>query len=81
MVCASEQMLRPHTHNQLRPMTTQTQTQATDQALTDEQLEALNGGGFWGTLGYQAGNVVTGGLLGFVDTATGGHVAKEAYFN
>ena len=64
-------------------MTTQTQiqTQATSQVLTDEQLEALNGGGFWGTLGYQAGNVVTGGLFGLVDTATGGHLANEAYFN
>ena len=28
-----------------RPMTTQTQTQATDQVLTDEQLEDLNGAG------------------------------------
>ena len=62
-------------------MTNQTQTQATDQALTDEQLEALNGGGFWGILGYQTGNVVTGGLFGLVDKATGGHVANEAYFN
>ena len=62
-------------------MTTQTQSQAKDQVLTNEQLEALNGGGFWETLGYQAGNVVTGGLFGLVNTATGGHVANKAYFN
>ena len=62
-------------------MTTQTQTQATDQVLTEEQLEALNGGSVWGTLGYLVGNTVTGGMLGLVDTATGGHVANEAFFN
>ena len=63
------------THNQLRPMTTQ--TQATDQVLTDEQLEDLNGGGFWGDLGYIGANFATGGLLGVVDLATGGHAYNE----
>ena len=58
-----------------------TQTQETDQVLTDEKLEALNGGGFWGSLGYLAGNVVTGGLFGVVDAATGGHVFRDAQFN
>ena len=62
-------------------MTNQTQTQATDQDLTDEQLEALNGGDSWGILGYHAANALTLGLFGLVDIATGGHVANEAYFN
>ena len=58
-------------------MNTQTQSQATDQVLTDEQLEALNGGSFWGAFGYIAGNALTGGLFGMVDAATGSHVYND----
>ena len=58
-------------------MTTQTQTQATDQVLTDEQLETLNGGGFWGDLGYWMANAATLGLLAPIDHATGGHVHND----
>lgn len=53
-----------------------TQTQATDQVLTDEQLEDLNGAGavasmFWGI------DIMLGlGIPYIVDDATGGNVAK-----
>ena len=65
------------THNQLRPMTIQ--TQAADQVLTDEQLEALNGGGFWGGLFYILGDVVTLGGQSVADELTGGHIREGAF--
>ena len=52
MVCASGVNTSISHTTQLRPMTTQTQTLATDQVMTDEQLEALNGGDFLETLAY-----------------------------
>ena len=55
-----------------------TQTQATDQVLTDEQLEALNGAGAGATLGWAFANIPTLGIPIIVDAATGGHVTKAA---
>ena len=55
-----------------------TQTQVTDQVLTDEQLEDLNGAGAGATLGWVFGNILTGGIPIIVDAATGGKVTKAA---
>ena len=55
-----------------------TQTQASDQVLTDEQLEDLNGAGAGATLGWVFGNILTGGIPIIVDAATGGNVTKAA---
>ena len=64
------------THNQRRPMTTQ--IKSTDQVLTDEQLEALNGAGVGATLGWAFANIPTLGIPIIVDAATGGHVTDAA---
>ena len=56
-----------------------TKTQATDQVLTEEQLEALNGGGFWGGLAYILGDVVTLGGQSIADELTGGHIREGAF--
>ena len=77
MVSASEQMLRFHTHNQLRPMTTQ--TQATDQVLTDEQLEALNGGDFLGVLKYILYSAGSMGVYPVVDAISGAPKLQKAF--
>ena len=53
-------------------------TQATHQALNDEQLEALNGGGIGAMLGWAAVNIPTLAIPIIVDAATGGHVTKAA---
>ena len=53
-------------------------TQATDQALNNEQLEALNGGGAGAMLGWAFANIPTLGIPIIVDAATGGHVTKAA---
>ena len=53
-------------------------TQATDQALNNEQLEALNGGGAGTMLGWAFANIPTLGIPIIVDSATGGHVTKAA---
>ena len=61
-------------------MNTQTFAQAQDfTAITDEELTAVNGGGFFATAGYVLGQVPTLGLLGVVDMATGGNVAMAAF--
>ena len=61
-------------------MNTQTFAQAQNIApITDEQLIAVNGGGFFATAGYVLGQVPTLGLLGVVDMATGGNVAMAAF--
>ena len=54
------------------------QTQATDQVLTEEQLEAVNGGGGAETLGWVFANIFTLGIPIIVDAATGGHITKAA---
>ena len=51
---------------------------AADQALNDEQLEALNGGGIGAMLGWAAVNIPTLAIPIIVDAATGGHVTKAA---
>ena len=59
-----------------------TQTFAHTQAFTainDDELIAVNGGGFLATAGYVLGQVPTLGLLGVVDMATGGNVAMAAF--
>ena len=53
-------------------------TQATDQALNNEQLEALNGGGAGTMLGWAFANIPTLGIPIIVDAATGGHVTDAA---
>ena len=55
-----------------------TQTQATDQVLTEEQLEAVNGGGGAETVGWLIANIFTFGIPISVDAATGGHITKAA---
>ena len=55
-----------------------TQTQATDQVLTDERLEDLNGGGVGAMLGWATANALTGGIPLAVDLLTGGHAAEAA---
>ena len=57
-----------------RPMN----TQPTDQALNDEQLKALNGGGAGAMLGWAFANIPTLGIPIIVDAATGGHVTRAA---
>ena len=47
-------------------------------ALTDEQLQSLNGAGAGATLGWVFGNILTGGVPIIVDAATGGNVTKAA---
>ena len=64
------------THNQLRPMTTQTQTQATDQALTDEQLEDLNGAGGVAWFFWALDDAMGLGIPWAIDSVTGNHVEK-----
>ena len=68
----------PRSHTQ-PTQTTTIQTQAADQVLTDEQLEALNGGGFWGGLFYILGDVVTLGGQSVADELTGGHIREGAF--
>ena len=61
-------------------MNTQTFAQAQDfTAITDEELTAVNGGGFFATAGYVLGGVGTLGLLPVVDMATGSNVAMAAF--
>ena len=62
------------THNQLRPMT----TQISAPALSDEQLQYLNGAGAGATLGWAFANIPTLGIPIIVDAATGGHVTDAA---
>ena len=57
-----------------RPMT----TQISAAALTDEQLESLNGAGAGAMLGWAFANIPTLGIPIIVDAATGGHVTKAA---
>ena len=57
-----------------RPMT----TQLSAPALSDEQLQSLNGAGTGATLGWVFGNILTGGIPIIVDAATGGHVTRDA---
>ena len=49
-------------------MTKQTQTQAADQVVTDEQLEALNGGAF----DYRDVSWIIGTGVNTIDDAVGG---------
>ena len=60
-----------------RPMN----THVSAPALSDEQLESLNGSGVLGTLGYIAANAVTFGGFSAVDLATGGHIADETFLH
>ena len=53
-------------------------TQATNQALNNEQLKPLNGGGIGAMLGWAAVNIPTLAIPIIVDAATGGHVTKAA---
>ena len=53
-------------------------TQLSAPALTDEQLQSLNGAGTGATLGWVFGNILTGGIPIIVDAATGGHVTRDA---
>nr|BDD45391.1 hypothetical protein 3 [bacterium] len=55
-----------------------TQTQAADQVLTDQQLEALNGGGSGAMFGWIFANILTGFTPLAVDLATGLHVTEAA---
>ena len=55
-----------------------TQTQATDQVLTEEQLEAINGGGGLETVGWVVANILTFCVPLIVDGATGGHITRAA---
>ena len=75
-ICMGANASISHT-TQLRPMTTQ--TQATDQALTVEQLEALNGGDAMGQAAYIAGTMSTLGVFALVDGLTGWHLQKDAF--
>ena len=68
------------THNQLRPMTTQ--TQATDQALTDVQLEDLNGAGPVSEFFWVIDNMMSFGIAGAIDDRTGfnvKHAIKKSF--
>ena len=53
-------------------------TQISAPALTDEQLQSLNGTGAGSTLGWALANIFTGGIPIIVDAATGGNVTKAA---
>ena len=53
-------------------------TQVSAQALSDEQLQSLNGAGAGATLGWAFANIPTLGIPMIVDAATGGHVTKAA---
>ena len=55
-----------------------TQTQATYQVLTDEQLEALNGAGTGALFGWAIANVPTLGIPIAIDQATGFNVTRAA---
>ena len=57
-----------------RPMT----TQLSAPALSDEQLQSLNGAGAGATLGWAFANIRTLGIPIIVDAATGGHVTDAA---
>ena len=57
-----------------RPMN----TQVSAPALTDEQLQSINGAGAGATLGWAFANIFTGGIPIIVDAATGGNVTKAA---
>ena len=57
---------------QPRPMTTQ--TQAADQVLTDEQLEALNGAGPVSEAFWAIDNLMTFGIPLLIDESTGFNV-------
>ena len=72
MVCASEANASITHTTQPRPMTTQ--TQATDQALTDEQLEALNGAGPVSTFFWVVDNFMGFGIPMVIDESTGFNV-------
>ena len=76
MVCASEANASITHTTQPRPMTTQ--TQMTDQVLTDEQLEALNGAGAGALFGWNLANVFTLGIPAIIDSTTGSHIKKAA---
>ena len=54
---------------QPKPMTAQ--TQATDQVLTDEQLEELNGGNLMNAMGYIGMSILTVGAYPFFDAIEG----------
>ena len=53
-------------------------TQLTPQAVTDEQLAAVDGGGVGSSLLWALGNIPTLGIPLIVDAATGSHVTKAA---
>ena len=57
-----------------RPMN----TQLSAPALSDEQLQSLNGAGAGATLGWAFANIPTLGIPIIVDAATGGDVTKAA---
>ena len=57
-----------------RPMN----TQVSAPALSDEQLQSLNGGGAGATLGWAFANIPTLGIPIIVDAATGSNVTKAA---
>ena len=48
------------------------------QAINDQELEAVNGGGAGATLAWAFGNIPTLGIPLIVDAATGGHITKAA---
>ena len=56
-------------------------TQLTPQAVTDEQLAAVDGGGVGSMLGWAFANVFTAGIPIIVDAATGSHVTRDAAAN
>ena len=53
-------------------------TQISAPALSDEQLQSLNGAGAGATLGWAFANIPTLGIPMIIDAATGGHVTKAA---
>ena len=53
-------------------------TQLSAPALSEEQLQSLNGAGAGATLGWAFANIPTLGIPIIVDAATGGHVTKAA---
>jgi hypothetical protein len=56
-------------------------TQLTPQAVTDEQLAAVDGGGVGSSLLWALGNIPTLGIPLIVDSATGSHVTRDAAAN
>ena len=57
-------------------MTTQTQTQATDQVLTNEQLEDLNGAGGIAMIFWALDDAMGLGIPWAIDYMTGNNVEK-----